>query len=83
MKVGNKMIKRSFEMLISDSNWPIGSSQMSRFEVMLSKFSRIPFRPLDIFNVCFETGVSILSLLISYVLVLLQFKVAESKSYHK
>lgn len=82
VKVGHKKIKRSFERLMGNSaRRPISGSQMARVEVVLAKFSRIPFRALDIFDVCLESGISVLSLLTSYVLVLLQFKVAESRSY--
>ena len=46
----------------------------------LSFSSRAPIRPMDVFDMNYSSGASILGLILTYMIILLQFKVTEMTS---
>ena len=43
----------------------------------LSFSSRAPIRPMDVFDMNYSSGASIMGLILTYMIILLQFKVSE------
>ena len=46
----------------------------------LSFSSRAPIRPMDVFDMNYSSGASIMGLILTYMIILLQFKVSEVSS---
>ena len=56
------------------------SKARHNLEVAVERFSKpAPIRPLDVFNLNLASGASIVGLILTYIIVLLQFKVSEDR----
>ncbi len=68
------------EAMIAEAD-SLSSKERTVIEVLMTKFTTsAPFRPLDIFDVNFASAASLLGLILTYVIVLLQFKVSDKSS---
>ncbi len=48
------------------------------FEALIKSFeTKMPLRPMDLFNLTLSSGLNAFSILITYVVIMLQFKIGE------
>ena len=72
------MKERHQELLIVESS-RVSPMERAQAEVLIDRFGRAaPIRPLDVFDVNYATAASVSGLILTYVIVLLQFKMSDS-----
>lgn len=75
---GNSGIKESLKEILRTRHDQLMGTCRTDLESLLDKCSDpCPMRPLDIFDQNYSTGFSALGLCITYIVVILQFKISE------
>ena len=70
--------RRGLENFLYDNVESLTSEEQTRIGILISQFEgATPLRPRDFFDVNYSTGGSILGLIITYLIVLMQFKLSE------
>ncbi len=83
MELEYSLIKKRLQMLAIDN--ANGSTERERAEVeyLIGEFSASsPLRPMKACNVNFSAAASLTALIITYIIVLLQFKVGDESTSH-
>jgi len=82
-RIGQKMQNHCARIKIDLQNTllrELPSKARHHMEVAVERFSKpAPIRPLDVFNLNLASGASIVGLILTYIIVLLQFKVSEDR----
>ena len=79
--INSRTIKESIQELLIHESDELTENEKSKVDLLLERFSnRAPFRPLDVFDANFASAASLAGLIITYVIVLLQFKQSDTSA---
>ncbi len=78
LATGSENLSDSLENFCTKEAHRMSANSIFEFNAMIKSFgAKTPIRPLDLFDLKMSSGLSAFSMLVTYVVIILQFKIGE------